>query len=36
VPNGIVILKNRTLSPVAQLFADGARKVAKPLAKAEG
>jgi DNA-binding transcriptional LysR family regulator len=33
VPSGIVTLKNRTLSPVAQLFADSARKVAKPLAK---
>jgi DNA-binding transcriptional LysR family regulator len=36
VPNGIVTLKNRTLSPVARLFADGARKVAKLLAKTEG
>jgi len=33
VPSGIVTLKNRTLSPVAQLFVDSARKVAKPLAK---
>ena len=33
VPNGIVTLKNRTPSPVAQLFVDGARRVAKPLAK---
>jgi DNA-binding transcriptional LysR family regulator len=33
VPVGIVILKNRTLSPVAQLFIDCARAVAKPLAK---
>lgn len=33
VPSGIVTLKHRTLSPVAQLFVDGARKVAKPLAK---
>lgn len=32
-PNGIVTLKNRTLSPVAQLFIDCAREVAKPLAK---
>jgi DNA-binding transcriptional LysR family regulator len=32
VPNGIVTLKNRTLSPVARLFIDGAREVAKPLA----
>ncbi|HLQ89509.1 MAG TPA: LysR family transcriptional regulator [Xanthobacteraceae bacterium] len=30
---GIVTLKNRTLSPVAQLFIDCAREVAKPLAK---
>ena len=33
VPVGIVTLKNRTLSPVAQLFIDEAREVAKPLAK---
>ena len=33
VPTGIMILKNRTLSPVAQLFIEAARKVAKPLAK---
>lgn len=33
VPVGIVTLKNRTLSRVAQLFIDGAREVAKPLAK---
>jgi hypothetical protein len=33
VPSGIVTLKNRTLSPVVQLFVDSARKVAKPLAK---
>ena len=31
-PVGIVALKNRTLSPVAQLFIDCARKVARPLA----
>ena len=31
--NGIVTLKNRTLSPVAQLFIECAREVAKPLAK---
>ena len=31
VPNGIVTLKNRTLSPVARLFIDTAREVAKPL-----
>jgi DNA-binding transcriptional LysR family regulator len=30
---GIVTLKNRMLSPVAQLFIDFAREVAKPLAK---
>lgn len=29
VPNGIVTLKNRTLSPVAHLFIDRARKVAR-------
>jgi len=33
VPVGIVTLKNRTLSPLAQLFIDSAREVAKPLAK---
>jgi DNA-binding transcriptional LysR family regulator len=33
VPNGIVTLKNRTLSPAAQLFIEKARQVAKPLAK---
>ena len=33
VPVGIVTLKNRTLSPVAQLFIDHARDVAKPLAR---
>jgi hypothetical protein len=33
VPVGIVTLKKRTLSRVAQLFIDGAREVAKPLAK---
>jgi DNA-binding transcriptional LysR family regulator len=32
-PNGIVTLKNRALSPVAQLFIDCARDVAKPMAK---
>jgi DNA-binding transcriptional LysR family regulator len=31
---GVITLKNRTLSPVAQLFIDCAREVAKPLAKA--
>jgi DNA-binding transcriptional LysR family regulator len=31
--NGIVTLKNRALSPVAKLFIDCAREVAKPLAK---
>jgi hypothetical protein len=31
--NGIVTLKNRTLSPVTQLFIECAREVAKPLAK---
>jgi DNA-binding transcriptional LysR family regulator len=33
LPIGIVTLKNRTLSPVAQLFIENARAVAKPLAK---
>jgi DNA-binding transcriptional LysR family regulator len=32
-PIGIVTLKNRTLSPVAQLFVEYAREVAEPLAK---
>ena len=32
-PVGIVTLKNRTLSPVAELFIEHAREVAKPLAK---
>lgn len=32
-PNGIVTLKNRALSPVAKLFINCAREVAKPLAK---
>ncbi len=33
VPNGIVTLKNRTLSPASQLFIQAAREVAKPLAR---
>ena len=33
IPIGVVILENRTLSPVAQLFIEHAREVAKPLAK---
>ena len=33
VPVGIVTLKNRTLSPVVQLFIEQAREVAKSLAK---
>ncbi len=32
-PLALVTLKNRTLSPVAQLFTDCAREAAKPLAK---
>jgi DNA-binding transcriptional LysR family regulator len=36
VPFGIVTLKNRTLSPVAQLFIDAAHEVAKPLAQKNG
>jgi DNA-binding transcriptional LysR family regulator len=33
VPNGIITLKNRALGPVAKLFIEHAREVAKPLAK---
>jgi DNA-binding transcriptional LysR family regulator len=33
VPIAVVTLKSRTLSPVAQLFIEAAREVAKPLAK---
>jgi len=33
VPTAIVTLKNRTLGPVARLFIEHAREVAKPLAK---
>ena len=32
-PVGIVTLRNRTLNPVAQLFLDCAREVARPLAE---
>jgi hypothetical protein len=32
-PVGVARLKNRPLSPAAQLFIDAARKVAKPLAR---
>ena len=32
-PVGLMTLKNRTLSPVVQLFIDRAREVVKPLAK---
>jgi DNA-binding transcriptional LysR family regulator len=32
-PNGIVTLKDRALSPVAQLMIDSARELAKPMAK---
>ena len=35
-PIGIVTLKNRTLSPVAELFIDCARKFVKSLAKGTG
>jgi len=35
MPNGIVTLKNRTLSSVARLFIKHAREVAKPLAKSK-
>jgi hypothetical protein len=34
-PVGIVRLKNRTPNPVAQLFIDCAREVAKPLTKGQ-
>jgi DNA-binding transcriptional LysR family regulator len=30
---GIITLKNRTLSPLAQVFIECAREIAKPLAK---
>jgi DNA-binding transcriptional LysR family regulator len=33
MPVGVVTLKNRMLAPVAQLFIDYAREVAKPLAR---
>jgi DNA-binding transcriptional LysR family regulator len=33
VPNGIFTLKNRTLGPLANLFIEHAREVAKPLAR---
>jgi DNA-binding transcriptional LysR family regulator len=33
VPYVIVTLKNRTLSPMAQVFIDHVREVAKPLAE---
>jgi DNA-binding transcriptional LysR family regulator len=33
IPVGIITLKNRTLSPAAQLFIETAREVAKPLAQ---
>lgn len=33
---GIITLKNRTLTPVAQLFIDCAREVGKPMAKPRG
>jgi DNA-binding transcriptional LysR family regulator len=35
LPIGVVTLKNRTLSPVAQLFIDTARELGKPLAKSK-
>jgi len=35
VPHGIITLLNRPLSPVARLFIEHAREVAKPLAKAK-
>ena len=33
---GIITLKGRMISPVAQLFIDCARELAKPLAKRKG
>jgi DNA-binding transcriptional LysR family regulator len=36
MPVGIVTLKNRTLSPAAQLFIEHTREVAEPLAKRKG
>jgi DNA-binding transcriptional LysR family regulator len=33
VPIGVITLKNRSLSPVAQLFVEHAREVAKPMAR---
>src|SRR5262249_51220984 len=33
-PVGVITLKNRVLSPLAQVFLDCAREIAKPLAKA--
>ena len=36
VPNVIVTVKNRILSPVAQLFIEQARELAKPLARHKG
>jgi DNA-binding transcriptional LysR family regulator len=33
-PTGVLVLKNRTLSPIAKLFIEHAREVARPLAKA--
>ena len=33
LPVGMITLKDRTLNPVAQLFADTARDVAKPLVR---
>ena len=33
MPIGIITLKNRTLTPPAQLYVDNVRAIAKPLAK---
>lgn len=35
MPIGIITLKNRTLTPLAQLFIDSLRAIAKPLAKSQ-
>ena len=36
VPIGIFTLKNRTIGPVARLFVDYAREVARPLSRIRG
>jgi len=34
-PTGIITVKNRTLSPLAQLFLDRLRRIVRPLTKVE-